>query len=138
MYGRDKDKRHYKTLLERYKGKCTFFLMEYRGSQEEMENALRELKGKETFVGENLGSGIRGSYVLPKERLDLDILEALPEAEYREHVGDVVDNAIHITDHAWETAEVLKLLLSEKEIESIEERGFPVIEYINKYEKKDK
>src|SRR3989344_5129668 len=52
MYGRDKDKRHYETLLERYRGKCAFFLMEYKGSQEEMEDALRKLKGKETFTGE--------------------------------------------------------------------------------------
>lgn len=136
MYGRDKDKRHYKTLLERYKGKCAFFLMEYRGSQDEMEDALRKLKGKETFVDENSGSGVRGAYVLPKKRLNLDELGRLPEGEYRAKIGDVVDNAIHITDHAWETAEVLKLLLSEKEIENIEDRGFPIQEYINKHEKK--
>jgi len=136
MYGRDKGKRHYKMILERYKGKCAFFLMEYRGSQEEMEVVLRKLKGKETFVGEKSGSGVRGVYVRPKERLDLNELEKLPEVEYRNKIGDVVDNVIHITDHAWETAEVLKLLLSEEEIERIEERGFPVKEFINKYEKK--
>ncbi|OGM58675.1 hypothetical protein A3A50_02740 [Candidatus Woesebacteria bacterium RIFCSPLOWO2_01_FULL_38_20] len=135
MYGRDRDRRHYRTILERYQGKVMFFLVQYEGSQSEMEDVLREFKGKETFVGESQGSGIRGRFILPRKRIDLDKLEGLPEDEYRKQVPNVVDNAIHITDNPWETATALKILLSKEDKKAIEERGFPIEEYIKDNEK---
>jgi len=135
MYGRDKDKRYYPTILERYSGKVMFFLVQYDGSQRELEEILRDLKGKETFIGEKTGSGLRGTFIPPKEKIDLDNLEKLPEEQYQKEVMGVIDNVIHATDHTWETAEVLKLFLSEEEIDEIEKRGFPLREFIKRNEK---
>lgn len=131
MYGRDKKKRHYHTLLKNYRGPCVFFLMQYTGPQDQTEKALRQLKGKETFIGEKKGYGIRGAFIPPKNRIDLEWLESLPEEQYGEIVGEVVDNVVHITDYPWETAQILKLLLSPKEIQKIQDRGFPIQQYIN-------
>lgn len=133
FYGRDKEKRHYQTLLDLYSGSVVFFVVKYDGPQAELEDVLRKLKGKEEFFREERGSGIRGTLIPPKERIDLDELETLPEVEYRKKVVNVINNVVHITDNVAETAKALQILLTPSEIGEISNCGIPIDSFIARY-----
>lgn len=135
FYGRDKDKKHYSTLLDLYKGPVAFLVLKYDGPQTEMEQVLRTFKGREQFLGHESekGFGVRGTFVLPKERIDIEAMENLPEEKYREQVVNVINNVIHITDNIQETARALEILLSSEDLDEMRARGIPIRQMIRDY-----
>lgn len=133
FYGRDKDSRHYPTLLEHYSGQVGFLLLRYDGTNEEYALLARELKGKHSFQNGvlNPGSGIRGTFSPLRKVIDLDALSQAPDEEYKDKIGSVIDNVIHITDFPSETAQAVKSLLLPGEIDDIENRGIPIHTFID-------
>ncbi len=133
FYGRDKGTRHYPTLLDRYSGQVGFLLLRYDGANEEYTKLARELKGKHSFQNGvlNPGTGIRGTFSPLRKVIDLDALRQAPDEEYKEKIGSVIDNVIHITDFPSETALAVKSLLLPGEIDDIENRGIPIQSFID-------
>ena len=79
----------------------------------------------------NPGSGIRGTFSPLRKVIDLDALSQAPDEEYKDKIGSVIDNVIHITDFPSETAQAVKSLLLPGEIDDIENRGIPIHTFID-------
>lgn len=135
FYGDKKSRRYFPMISEFYRGSVAFLLFGYRDNQQGLDSFLTKVKGTAETYDENekmvtSARGIRGALIRPYRYYSNDIGDTLDNDQYKEAFSPVVQNYIHVCDTPREVATAVTHLLSQYDVNDLEQRGFPINQFI--------
>lgn len=138
FYGFDMGERYYPILMEKYAGPINILILRYAGIQEDLHTLLKQIKGYPKVLTPEgdiaiQPSGIRGKFIPASIIIEQSYLQGLDDQRYRNTISPIIQNVVHTTDSEEETARALYYILSDYDIEEMNERGIDIRKFIDKY-----